>query len=154
MYDYIVKNGDAGVIISTAITILQYKAGSAAPALLLRAWLNQGLSEVSTQEQVQILRKTGAATVTSFTPRKMRPNDPTAAGAGGTSATGYTGSAEGTDGDVLVDEGWNILGGGYVWVPSKEDIWIPAGGIIAMKFPVAPASATWRAGFVIREFNP
>lgn len=150
-YDYVVKNGDAGVSISTAITALQIKAG-AAMLELLKVVISQGLSEVSTMEQIQILRKTAAATVTSFTPRKCNPGDPAALCVGGTSATGYTASAEGTDGEVLIDEGFNILNG-WLWVPEKERIIIPQSGIIAVKFPVAPAAATWRITAYVREYQ-
>jgi hypothetical protein len=151
-YIYIVKNGDAGVVISTAITLLQIKAGAAALEVI-RAVLTQGLSETSTQEQVQLLRKTAAATVTSFTPRKTNPGNPSSLAVGGTAATGYTGSAEGTDGEVLIDEGFNILNG-WLWTPVRPgEIWVPQGGIIAMKFPVAPASGTWRATLVARELQ-
>ena len=150
-YVRVAKNGDAGVAISTAITILQIKAGAAALELL-RAGMTQGLSETSTMEHVQILRKTAAATVTSFTPRLYNPSDPVSLAIGGTAATGYTATAEGTDGDVLVDEGWNILNG-WLWVPIEDKIIVPQAGIIAMKFPVAPASATWRAYMVFREYQ-
>lgn len=150
-FDYKISNGSAGVVISTAITILQIKAGAAALELL-KVVLTQGLSETSTQEQVQILRKSAAATVTSYTPLKCNPGAPAALCVGGTSATGYTASAEGTDGDVLVDEGFNILNG-WLWVPEKERIIVPQSGIIAIKFPVAPASATWRCVAYVREYQ-
>lgn len=150
-YIYTVKNGDTGVVISTAITILQVKAGAAALELL-RAGISQGLSETSTMEHVQILRKTAAATVTSFTPRKYNPSDPAALAIGGVAATGYTASAEGTDGDVLLDDGWNILNG-WQWKSGEDRIVVPQGGILAMKFPVAPASATYRAFMVFAEYQ-
>ena len=148
-YVYVVKNGDAGVIISTAITILQVKAG-AASLELLRCGISQGLSETSTMEQVQILRKTAAATVTSFTARRFNPSDPVALAIGGVSATGYTATAEGTDGEVLLDDGFNILNG-WQWKSGEDRIIVPQAGIIAMKFPVAPASATWRAYMIFAE---
>jgi hypothetical protein len=150
-YIYVAKNGDAGVVISTAITILQIKAGAAALELL-RAGLSQGLSETSTMEHVQILRKTAAATVTSFTPRRYNPSDPVSLAVGGTAATGYTASAEGTDGEVLLDDGWNILNG-WQWKSGEDRILVPQGGILAMKFPVAPASATYRAYMVFAEYQ-
>lgn len=150
-YIYVVKNGDAGVVISTAITILQVKAGAAALELI-RAGISQGLSETSTMEQVQILRKTAAATVTSFTPRKFNPGDGVSLAIGGVSATGYTATAEGTDGEVLLDDGFNILNG-WQWKSGEDRIVVPQGGIIAMKFPVAPASATWRAYMVFAEYQ-
>lgn len=147
---YVVTNG--GVVISTAITILQIKAGASNPLELIRAQISQGLSETSTQEQVQILRKSAAATVTSVTPLLLDPESQAAAAVGGTAATGKTATVEGTDGDVLVDDGFNILNG-WLWLPVPEErIRVDAGGIIAMKFPVAPASATYRATMVFREF--
>lgn len=147
---YVVKNG--GVAISTAITVIQIKAGAGNPLELLRVVISQGLSETSTQEQVQILRKTVAATVTSSTPLLLDPDAEVSGAVGGVAATGITASAEGTDGDVLVDDGFNILNG-WVWLPTpKEQIKVPAAGIIALKFPVAPTSATWRAAIYYEEF--
>ena len=148
-YTYIVKNGDAGVAISTAITIIQVLAG-AASLELLRCGISQGLSETSTMEHVQILRKTAAATVTAFTARRFNLNDPAALAIGGVAATGYTATAEGADGEVLIDDGWNILNG-WQWKSGEDRIIVPQAGIIAMKFPVAPASATWRAYMVFAE---
>lgn len=141
-----------GIVVSTAITIIQYKAGAANCAAVVRFSISQGLSETSTMEQIQLLRKSAAATVTSFTPLENQPDGVAAFGVGGTAATGITASVEGTDGDILVNEGFNILNG-YTWVRSaNNEIVIPAAGIIALKFPVAPASATWRATLVIEEY--
>mgnify|MGYP001569449758 CR=1 FL=1 len=140
------------IVVATAITIIQYKAGATNKAAVVRFRVGQGLSETSTQEQIVLLRKTAAATVSSFTPIENDPDGPVAFGAGGTAATGITASAEGTDGDLLVDASFNILNG-FEWVRSdRYEIMIPAAGIIALKFPVAPASATWRAQLVIEEF--
>ena len=140
------------IVVATAITIIQYKAGATNKAEVVRFSISQGLSETSTMEQIQLLRKTGAATVTSFTPIENDPDGPIAFGVGGASATGITATAEGTDGDILVNEAFNILNG-FTWVRSKiGEIMIPAAGIIALKFPVAPASATWRASLVIEEY--
>ena len=140
------------IVVATAITIIQYKAGATNKAAVVRFRVGQGLSETSTQEQIVLLRKTAAATVTSFTPIENDPDGPVAFGAGGTAATGITASAEGTDGDLLVDASFNILNG-FEWVRSdRYEIMVPAAGIIALKFPVAPASATWRVQLVIEEF--
>ena len=139
------------IVVSTAITIIQYQAGAANKARVVRFSIGQGLSETSTMEQIQLLRKSAAATVTSFTPLKNDPDAPVAFGAGGTAATGITATAEGTDTDILINEAFNTLNG-FAWVRSDiNEIMVPAGGIIAIKFPVAPASATWRASLVIEE---
>lgn len=140
------------IVVSTAITVIQYKAGAANKAAVVRFSVGQGLSETSTMEQIVLVRKSVAATVTSFTPIENDPDGTIAFGVGGTAATGITATVEGTDGDLLVDRAFNILNG-MEWVRSHQsEIMIPAGGIIALKFPVAPASATWRIQLTVEEF--
>jgi hypothetical protein len=141
--------------VATAITILQVKAGPAAPFQILRAWCNQTASETSQQEEIQLLRKTAAATVTLAVVGthvfKHATNDPTPGVELGTAATGVIATAEGTDGDVIEPEGFNVLNG-WLWVPTeKERLWVPGGGIVALKFPVAPTSATFNFGMRIEE---
>jgi len=150
MPTYVVNHN--AIVVSTAITIIQIKAGASHPLELLRANISQGLSGTSTMVSIQILRKTVAATVTSFTPLPYGAVTTVADAVGGVAATGITATAEGTDGDILVNEGFNILNG-FTWTPAdaREPIWVPAAGIIALKFPVAPASATWRAYMVFAE---
>lgn len=148
---YVVLN--KAVTIATAITIIQIKSGATTPLELLRVTLSQKGSTTSAQERIQILRKTGAATVTSFTPLLLDPGDSAAASVGGTAATGITGTAEGSDGDVLVDEGFNVLNG-WLWLPTPEErIWVPSAAFIALKFPSAPATQTWSAAIYYREFK-
>lgn len=146
---YVVSN--LAVTIATAITIIQIKAGATSPIWLLRASLTQRGSAVSVQERVQILRKTAAATVTSFTPLALDTTDPAAAAVGGTAATGITASVEGTDGNIIVDRGFNVLNG-FEWIATPmEMIYVPPAGFIAIKFPVAPATQTWSAQLVFVE---
>ena len=146
---YVVNN--LNVVISTAITIIQIKAGATTPLYLVRASLAQRLSTTSAQERVIIVRKTAAATVTSATPLLYDGTDSAAAAVGGTTSTGITASAEGTDGDILVDRPFNVLNG-FEWIPTPmEMIKVPAAGFIALKFPNAPASATWSAQMVFCE---
>jgi len=148
---YVIENG--GVIIATAITIIQLKAGPNMGLELIRAKVSQGIDETSAMEVVQLLRKSAAATVTSRTALKLNPGDPVADAVGGTAATGITGTAEGTDGDVLVQEGFNTLSG-WEWVPTpSERIFVKVAGIIALKFPTAPASKTWHAAFYFKEIG-
>lgn len=148
---YVVRNG--AVTVSTAITVIQIKAGASNPLELLRVHASQRGSVTSVQERMQILRKTAAATVTSATPLKYDPSAQAAGAVGGTSATGITATAEGTDGDVLVDEGFNVLTG-WTWLPTPEErILVPVSGIVALKFPNAPASQTWNFYTVFRELG-
>lgn len=152
---YVLRNG--GVSISTAITVLQLKAGSNSPLLLLRAAITQAGATVSAQERISLVRKTAAATVTAAsagtTLVKYGTAAPTSDVSLGTSATGITASAEGTDGDVLLDRGFNVLNG-FEWLPTPEErILVPVGGIVAMKFLSAPASQTWYAELVFMELG-
>lgn len=143
-----------GIVVASAVTLMQYKAGAANKASLVRCSISQGLSETSTMEQIQVLRNTSAATVTSFTLLENDPDGPIAFGVGGTAATGITATAEGGVGDILINEAFNILNG-FLWVRGTrqpDEIIVPAGGLIAMRFPVAPASATWRAQMVLEEY--
>ncbi len=140
---YVLNN--LAVTISTAITIMQIKAGAAYPLWLVRATLTQKGSVTSAQERVQIVRKTAAATVTSVAALLFDGDDVAAKAVNGTTATGITASGEGTDGDILVDRGFNVLNG-FEWVATSLDaIFVPAAGFIALKFPTAPASQVWSA---------
>jgi hypothetical protein len=128
------------VSVSGAITLVQVKAGASNSLHILRASVAQSSSTTSTQQRVQIVRKTGAATVTSFTPIRIA-GEGTPTAAGGTSATGTNASGEGTDGDIMIADVFNILNG-WLWVQTPEEyIHVPGGGIIGLKFPAAPSSA-------------
>jgi hypothetical protein len=55
----------------------------------------------------------------------------------GTSATGYTATAEGTDSATMDGEGFNILNG-YNYFPTPElQMLVPADGIIGLKLQTA-----------------
>lgn len=141
--------------ISTAITFLQLKAGAANPFLILAAKLTQRLSITSAAASIGLVRKTGAATVTTAVVGthvfKHRTDDPTPSLSLGTAATGVIGTSEGTDGDVLWKDGLNVLTGWEkIWLPEDRP-YVPAGGIIALKFLDAPASHTWLGELTIQE---
>jgi hypothetical protein len=127
--------------VSTAITLVQIKASSSQPLQLIEARCSQSGSTTSAMQRIEIVRKTAAATVTSYTPLLETTTDPAAGAAGGTSATGVNASAEGSDGDVLLAWDFNVLQG-FLWQPVLEDrIWVPVSGIIGLKFPGAPGAA-------------
>ncbi len=151
-YVYVAHN-NAGQTVSTAITILQLKAGANTPLEILRASVAQTGLSASAMQAVNLLRKTAAATVTAFTALKNNPNDPAAGAVGGTAATGYTATVEGTDGDILVAGAFNVLNG-WEWLPTPEErITVDAAGILALKFPAAPTSAAWKAAIWFRELR-
>src|SRR5258708_19582127 len=112
-----------GVSISTAITPVQYKAGTNGAAEILRASVSQGSTATSVQLAVSLLRKTAAATVTTgvagTTVVKQNPINPTTDASLGVAATGITASAEGTNGEQFISDGPNYLNA-YIYLPTHE----------------------------------
>lgn len=139
--------------VSTAITILELTAPATAIVEILRAWCNVsgGTAAVTSAIlRMQLLRKTGTITGTA--------SPPTIRGFDGGAAVGSTvkwkATAEGTDGNILDSEGFNVLSGGYLWVPTtqRNRIIIPPSGLIALKFPAAPAAnLNFTFGFEFEE---
>lgn len=143
------------VVTSTAITIIQVKAGVNYGFEIIRAWISQHLSTTSAQIQASLIRKSGAATVTAgvlgTTVLKQDPNAPTPDLVLSTTGTGITASGEGADSDEIYPDGFNVLNG-WLYLPVPEErIFVPVNGIIALKHLVAPASHTLTAGIVVRE---
>jgi hypothetical protein len=154
-FEYVLTNN--GVSISTAITALQLKAGVNGPIEILRVALTQSTSTTSAQVQAGLIRKSAAATVTTATAGthllKGNPINPTSDASLTTTATGITASAEGTNGELTITRGFNILNG-WEWLPTPEErVWVPQGGIIALTFLSAPPSATWLAQIHFRELR-
>ena len=139
------------VSVTVAITIIQIVAGSTVPLQIIRAVIGQTASTTSTQQAVQINRKSAAATVTTFTPKINGPvTDPAASAVGGTSATGTNASVEGTDTNIIRQDVFNFLNG-WLFLPTpKEYIFVDAAGIIGLKFPTTP-TITCTADFVFEE---
>ena len=142
--------------ISTAINIIQIKAGTK-PFKVLRAWVTQSDQTGSAQTAIQLLRKSTSATVTAAVIAdviQIRPSDTASTVVvSSTTGTGFISTVNGTDGDVIIEEGFNILNG-WLYLPIPEErIIVPANGTIALKFPVAPSSATYRAGIIFGELG-
>lgn len=140
------------VAVTGAITLIQILAGATVPLQIIRAVIAQTSSTTSTQQPVQINRKSAAATVTSFTPKLNGPiTDPAASAVGGSAKTGTNASGEGTDSDILHQDVWNYLNG-FLYLPTpKEYPFVDAAGIIGLKFPVAPGSSVTITGDLIFE---
>ena len=145
---YIVRATIAAV--TTAQTLIQIKAGPTTNLDILRAGFS--IDTTTSDEAVaSILRKSAAATVTSFTPVEYNEDGPAADAVGGTSATGTDASAEGTDADVLYEEAFNSLNN-FVWVPTPDERpRVQATGFIALKSIVTITSAQVRAFMVFGE---
>lgn len=147
------------VTVSTAITVIQIKAGANNGCEILRASVTQRGSTTSVQEDIAFVRKSSAATVTAAvdatdgtaTIVKRDPNQSAASATLGTTATGITASGEGTDANVVLREGFNVLNG-WMYLPVPEErIFIPPAGILGLKFLTAPASQTWDFEVVFLE---
>lgn len=138
------------VSVSAQKTLVEITAASDAIVTIHEAWISQDASETSTQEVASLIRKTAAGTGTSYTVKLLAPN--TDAAFGGTCRTDCT--AEGTLGDEIVREGFNILNGWYYKpVPDARPI-VPPSGIIGIRFAVAPAAAiTVSAGLIFEEIG-
>lgn len=128
------------VSVSAILTLLQIKAGATVPLQIIRAVIGQTGSTTSTQQAVQINRKSAAATVTSFTPILNGPvTDPAASAVGGTAATGTNATVEGTDTNIVRQDVFNFLNG-WLFLPTpKEYIFVDAATIIGLKLPTTPS---------------
>ena len=148
---YVVRQLISGV--TTAKTLLQIKAGATFPLHLIRASITNASVETSDTLHAQVLRKTGTATVTSFTPLLVNPTYPVAKAVGGTAATGHTATVEGTDGDVLDEEGVNVLNGyRQLWLPEERPV-VAAAGFIALKSAITVTSVDLVAVMVFGELG-
>lgn len=137
-----------------AITGLQLAAGTSMPIVIMQVWVTQRSSTTSTQIGLYLVRKTAAATVTAAVSgdiRKLDPGDAAASLQLGTALTGYTATAEGTDGDVLYRQGVNILNGYFVEPQPELRVTVPAGGIVGVKFSAAPPAGTYSINVFFAE---
>jgi hypothetical protein len=147
------------VTVSTAITVIQLKAGANNGMEILRASATQHGSTTSAQESICLVRKSAAATVTAAvdatdttaTITRRDPNQAAASATLGTTATGITASGEGTDANIVLREGFNVLNGWMHLPVPEERTYVPPAGIIALKFLTAPASQTWDFEVVFQE---
>lgn len=143
--------------VSTAITVVQIAAGTAVPLLFLSGSATQRGSTTSAQEEMSFVRKTAAATVTAAVVGthvfKRSPNAPSPSLQLGTALTGVIATVEGTDGDILWREAFNVLNG-YKYLPVPEErIIVAGGGIIGLKFFTAPAAQNWSFQTSIMELG-
>lgn len=142
------------VNVTTAITLLQVTAASNRGFEITRASLTQRGSTTSEQDEVAVVRKTANATVSvavsGGTSGNVFPQDPLGLAVGngqiaqdlvlGVQSTGFLATAEGSDGDYLIREGFNVLNG-WLYMPLPEDReYVPPGGTIAIKIPSPPGS--------------
>lgn len=120
-----------------AVTLLQFVPAAAIPVRLLAASITQSSSTTSAQIDAKVLRKTAAATVTiavlNTDVRREDPGDAASSAQLGTALTGFLASAEGTDGEIIDEQGVNVLNGYYFEPQPERTPTVPGGGIIALK---------------------
>lgn len=146
--------------ISTAITALQLEAGPTTPFEILALMVTQDSSTTTAAAIVALRRKSTAATVTAASVGgatgevlKHRPGDPNPDLVLATDGTGFTATSEGTDTDEPWFKGFNVLNGvDKVWLPDDR-IFIPAAGIIGLKFTAAPAAHDWQMAITVKELG-
>jgi hypothetical protein len=142
----------------TPLTAVQYEASSTNEARILAINVSQSGSNNSAMEQVRIVRKTAAATVTAGAVGTnifdLTGNSTNGAGTFrgtlSTSATGVVATAEGTDGDIDHQFNFNVLTGYTKDFQPENGIWVPASGIIALKLK-AVAALTYDCELWIQE---
>lgn len=137
------------VTVSAAGTLVEVVAPAAASLLVRRAKISAKSIAAGEQLEARLLRKSAAGT---------GGTTPTAAPLGNYAAFGGTVrvgplTTEGTVSTVLYDDGFNLLGAGWEWVPidNAGKVPVPGGGIIAITLDTAPAAA--RQLFALIEFE-
>lgn len=154
---FVLRSASGGLTVATAITLLQVATHATRPVEILRASLTQRGSATSVQEKIALLRKSGAATVTAAVVGthllKMNPNDQAPSLQLGAALTGINASAEGTNTDLTVEEGFNVLSGWLLLPVPEERIFIPPAAFLGMTFLTAPASQQWYPEIVMRELG-
>jgi len=142
----------APVTTSTAITINQVTSVAGVAEEFTRAWANQTTVTATAQCRISFLRKSGVATVTSQAATAMGNGMQASKCVNGTTATGVTATIEGTDGNIYIDEGFNIVNGWlYLPVPEERKMMVGA-DTSALKFTTAPTSASWVSGIEWLEY--
>jgi len=139
--------------VTIAKTLIQLVAGATTAIEILRASVTNTSVEASDTGEIILVRKTAAATVTSATPLLLVGIQAAADAIGGAALTGTNASGEGTDGDILIREGFNVLSG-MLYLPIPEErIIIPGAGIIGLKSNITLASVDLAAIIIFKELG-
>jgi hypothetical protein len=142
------------VATSTAITVNQVLVPATAAAEFTRAWCNQDSVTTTNQTRIQLNRNSTACTVTGQSPFALGNGMQASKAVSGTSASGITATVEGTTTGQIWQEGFNVVNG-ILYLPVPEARWLLVGsaaGFAALKFPGAPASASYTTGLEWLEY--
>jgi hypothetical protein len=152
--------GGITTVAGTPVTAIQYTASATNTAEVLGFAIGQSGSTSSLMDQVRLIRKTAAATVTigAVGTNIFDATGNSTSGAGtfrgtlSTSGTGVVATAEGTDGDELWRSDFNVLAGYEKDFQPNARLWVPASGIVALKIK-AVVALTYDLCLVIREMK-
>ena len=138
-------------------TLVQLKAGAAAPCKILRCVVSARAVTASAMVQVALYRLTVASTVTAAILGTSILDDTggnvTPACTLSTSGTGIQASAEGTYGDKIYDDDFNVLQGWEKIFTPLEQVIVPGAGILGIVLPVAPASTAFDVVLTFQELG-
>lgn len=142
-----------GVATSAAITVAQIKAPTCCGLEILRAFISQYGTTTSLQERIQLVRKTTRATIPAFTPVALTCSIASYAVASSCSNGSGVATNEGVDGNVLWEEGFNVLNGWQYCPIPEERMTVEPGEGVGLKFPTAPTTQNWTGGIYFRELR-
>lgn len=159
--EYAISSG--GITVAGATTLIFINPGVTMALEIIRLWIAQSANATSAQQRVQLVTQvTAFPTLTSFTPAKLKRNDPISAIVGGTAGAagtcGINASAEGAGAKTVIwESAFNVVNG-FLWVPAsdKESIIMPASSAsgFGLFLPVAPGTLTnWAFGLIYRELG-
>jgi len=143
-----------GVATSAAITLAQIKAPACCALEIMRAFISQYGTTTSLQERIQLCRKTTRATIPAFTPIALSCSQQAAYAVASSCSNGSgVATSEGTDGNILWEEGFNVLNGWQYLPVPEERITVEPGEGVGLKFPTAPTTQNWTGGIYFRELR-
>lgn len=142
--------------VTTAKTLIQLATGAVTPA-----WIDylsvEGQSDIADAMEIILVRKSAAATVTSFTPFPLMQGGGTeqiANAVGGVNLTGTNASVEGTDTDILYRWSVSVQAGGglQIWFPEGA-VLVGAASFIGLKLNNTITSQTLTANLHFTELG-
>lgn len=136
--------------------LLQLQAPSDTSLVILRAWCSQETSETSLQTGIRLTRKSTAQTVTAAVIATdvfpLDPDDAASTVQVGTANTGYVGTTAGGTSSVLIQEGYNVVGSGWLYLPVPEErITVKAGAFLILEATETIATSLFNCGIVFLE---
>ena len=144
----------SSVATSTAITVNQVLVPVLTAAEFTRCWCNQDSVTTTNQTRIQLNQNSSACTVTTQAAVAAGKGMQASKCVNSTTATGITATIEGSTTSTWWQEGFNIVNG-ILYLPVPEARWMLVGqasGFAALKFPGAPASASYTTGIEWLEY--